>query len=338
MQVPAVLLLQNRRIQVARGSTPSRCYNPPMRHRIFGRTGLIISEVGFGAWAIGGDRSSNSYGPTDDEESIRAIRKAIELGCNFFDTADVYGYGHSEELIGRAIPDPDMKNIATKVGGNFYSKETVQDFSPGYIEFACDQSLKRLRVEGITLYQLHNPPLELIKQGEIYDTLERLKEKGKICFIGTSVFTPAEALAVIADGRSDAIQLVYNIYYKEMENEVLPAAKAHNIAIIAREPLGNGFLSAKYSADHAFPESDIRSRFHREMIKARAEAAEWLSGIVGERMTPAQVALRFVLEQAAVSVVIPGIKTEAQAEENLSATEVSHLYQEELENLRLLGT
>ncbi|MBI4307525.1 MAG: aldo/keto reductase [Chloroflexi bacterium] len=305
-----------------------------MKYRVLGRTGLRVSEVGFGAWAIGGNAHGNSYGPTDDETSRRAILRAVELGCNFFDTADVYGYGHSEELLGQTVGKRPDVLIATKVGGNFYSGVTVTDFNPRYIVFACEQSLKRLRREAIDLYQLHNPPMQMVRGGRIFDVLEELKRKGKICHYGVSIFTPEEGLACVADGRPETLQLVYNIVNQTMARRALPAARAENVGVIVREPLANGFLTGKYDADAAFVPGDIRYDFPPRYKQALAKAAEHLqAALATEGRTLPQAALRFILDHDVVSVVIPGCKTPAQVEENVRASELVPLRSDELESI-----
>lgn len=297
-----------------------------MNYRILGRTGLRVGEVGFGAWAIGG----NSYGPTNDDESRAAVRRALEMGCNFFDTADVYGFGRSEEILGEVLQGQDVI-IATKVGGNFYRGSTVMDFSPGYIDFALEQSLRRLRRDYIDLYQLHNPPLALIRRGEVFDALERLKAQGKIRFYGVSVFTAQEGIAAIETGRSDTLQVAYNIFTQEPSLKLFPLARERNIGIIAREPLANGLLTGKYQADSRFPSSDIRHLWPRDYLEMRVKATAALRflAVAGQR-TLAQAAIRYVLDNDAVAVTIPGAKTAAQVEENVKATTLPPLTPEEM--------
>src|SRR5213076_1251300 len=204
-----------------------------VRRRVLGRTGLAVSPVGFGAWAIGGNRFGNSYGPTDDAESLRAVRRAYDLGCNFFDTADVYGHGHSEQLLGEALAGIRQRVlVATKVGGNFYNRgvnplllgriaEAVgrpgrrlaaglplpvthdADFSPEYVRFAVEQSLRRLATDYIDLLQLHNPALSLIADPDTYLVLEDLKREGKIRFYGVSVHPPEEGPPTLEVTRPD---------------------------------------------------------------------------------------------------------------------------------------
>lgn len=306
-----------------------------MKHRVLGRTELRVSEIGFGAWAIGGNQYGNSYGSTDDKTSLRAVQRAVELGCNFFDTADVYGHGHSEELLGKALEGVRSEvYIATKVGGDFYSGQTRMNFSPEYIEFACEQSLKRLRTDYIDLYQLHNPTLELIREGKIFDVMDRLKEKGKIRYYGVSIHDPQEGIEAIATEKPDTIQVVYNIFNQQAAKELFPLALEKNVGIVAREPLANGFLTGKYSKNSEFEVGDIRHYWPRKLIEARSELAITLRDFLSKNdRTLTQSALKFVLEEKAVSTVIPGAKTESQVEENLSASHREGLTETEIAEL-----
>jgi len=303
-----------------------------MRYREFGNTGIKVSEIGFGAWAIGGNEHGNSYGPTEDKMSLEAVAKALELGCNFFDTADVYGCGHSEELLGKALRSVrDRVVIATKVGGNFYSGPGRQDFSPDYVRFAIEKSLQRLQTDYLDVYQLHNPPLKLIERAETYAVLKELKREGKIRAWGVSIFDPVEGLAAIKLGNPDCIQVVYNIFTTKAADELFQRAQLVGCALVAREPLANGFLSGKYDDDSQFVAGDIRHDWPREYIRARTRAAHQLAQLAETASrTLTQMALKFVLARAEVSVVIPGIKTTEQCEHNLSASDADELGQAEL--------
>lgn len=318
-----------------------------MKRRLLGRTELAVSEIGFGAWAIGGNRYGNSYGSTDDAESLRAVRRAVDLGCNFFDTADVYGHGHSEELLGTALAGVrDRVFIATKVGGNFYNRDVhplLRDriaqaagvaydqlppdaplpvthdasFSPDYIRFALDRSLARLRTDYVDLLQLHNPPPQQIGAVETYGVLEDLKNEGRIRAYGVSVHSPEEGLAAIQSTMPDTVQLVYNLARREAESAFFPAARAANIGIIVREPLANGFLTGRYTAHSTWDKGDIRSRMPQQYVAqltALGHRVHELATRTGA--TAAQLALKFVLDNPAVSTVIVGTKTAAQADEN----------------------
>ena len=320
-----------------------------MNSRALGRTGLSVSAIGFGGWAIGGNHYGNSYGPTDDGESKRAIRRAYELGCSYFDTADVYGNGHSEELLGEALADVRKHVvIATKVGGNFYNRDVhplLKDrisqavgtsldrlppnaplpvthdtnFSAPYVRFAVEQSLKRLRTDYIDLLQLHNPPLNLISEMATYQVLEELKREGEIRFYGVSVHPPEEGLAAVNATMPDTVQIVYNLARREAEDQFFPAARAANVGVIAREPLANGFLAGKYAPDSVWPKGDIRARMPRPYVAQLVALGQRVHELAEKSgMAAAQLALKFVLDNTAVSVVIVGMKTVSQVEENLS--------------------
>jgi aryl-alcohol dehydrogenase-like predicted oxidoreductase len=329
-----------------------------MHTRTLGRTGLQVSEIGFGGWAIGGDRFGNSYGPTDDAVSRAAVHAALDAGCTFFDTADVYGHGHGEALLGEVIAERRMRNqvvLATKGGGNFYNwhvdpriaaqfeQHTGRqlseygthsilpivhraDFDAVYIEFALEQSLRRLHTDWIDLYQLHNPSEQQIRDGAIFDVLDRLRQVGKIRFYGVSIHQPAEGAAVIAKGRADTIQVAYNLLSQQAAHDLFPAAEAADVGIIAREPLANGILTGKYDVLDEFAAGDIRSRWPARYRMARVEAAAYLQEVLTHSgRTLAQAALRFALDNPAVSVVVAGAKTPAQVLENLAASDLPSL-------------
>ncbi|MGH7530727.1 MAG: aldo/keto reductase [Gemmatimonadales bacterium] len=321
-----------------------------MNRRVLGRTGLAVSEIGFGGWAIGGSAYGNSYGPTDDAESQRAIRRAFELGCTVFDTADVYGHGHSESLLGEVLHDVrDQVIIATKVGGNFYNRDihpVMRDriaqaagrpleqfpdgaplpvthdanFTPGYLRFAVERSLERLRTSWIDLLQLHNPPLNLISSRETYAVLEQLKQEGRIRFYGVSVHPPQEGLAAITATMPDTVQIVYNLARREPEDGFLAAAHAANVGVIAREPLANGFLAGRYAPDSTWPQGDIRARMPRPYVAQLAALGARVRELAEKSgLSAAQLALKFVLDRPEIGCAIVGMKTVQQVEENLNA-------------------
>lgn len=290
-----------------------------MKQRSFGTTGLQVSEIGFGAWAIGGNRFGNSYGPTEDATSLSALAAALEAGCTFFDTADVYGHGHSEELLGKALAGhrKDVV-IATKVGGDFYHGSPRTDFSDKYILFACEKSLERLKTDVIDVYQLHNPPLSLIERGDIFEPLEKLKSQGKIRFYGISIHDPREGLAAMKAGKPSSIQVVYNLLKQDPAEDLFPEAKKRGVAIIAREPLHNGFLTGKYNRESRFPSGDIRCGWPQDYLDDILDSVARMKGMLKNGQTLPRAALKFCLEEEAVSVVIPGCKTVQQVEENMS--------------------
>lgn len=303
-----------------------------MKYRILGRTGLSVSEIGFGAWAIGGA----SYGPTRDEDSVEALASAWEHGVNFFDTADIYGNGHSEELIGKFLKGHrGQAVIATKAGWDFYHGGVKKNFDPDYLRFACEESLKRLQTDWIDLYQLHNPTLEMIEQGEVFQVLDELKSSGKIRFYGVSVYVSREAQAVIRSGKPDAIQLIFNLIDQRPVAEVFPEAEAKGVGVIAREPLACGLLTGKYSAESRFPKNDHRNRWARERMASDLKKLERLKSLLPAHRVPlVQAALEFILSFEAVSVVIPGAKTKAQVLEHVQASEAPELRIQEISLLR----
>lgn len=308
-----------------------------MNERALGRTGLRVSEIGFGAWAIGGNEHGNSYGPTEDAVSIQAVRRAVEKGCTFFDTADVYGWGHSEEILGAALADVrDRVSIATKVGGDFYHGGVRLNFDPGYIAFALERSLKRLRTDHVDLYQLHNPPAEAMGDPATYEVLESLKDEHKIDHYGVSIHEPVEGLLCLESGKPETLQIPFSLFREEWVEELFPEARKANVGLIAREPLGNGFLAGRIATDARFPRGDIRSAWPPSLVAGRVAAAESLSFLATHGRTRAQAALRFVLAFPEVSLAIPGAKTPAQAEENLGASEATPLTPDEVDRVRRL--
>ncbi len=309
-----------------------------MKERVLGRTDMKVSEIGFGAWAVGGNEHGNSYGPTDDAVSLRAMERAVELGTGLLDTADVYGWGHSEELLGTALKEHrEEVRIATKVGGDFYHGDVRTDFSAPYIEFALDQSLQRLKTDYVDLYQLHNPPLALMGDPATYEVLDRLQSENKVRHYGVSVHQPMEAIMAIQTGKPTVIQLPFSMFRQEWIDEVLPLAAKYKVGVIAREPLGNGFLTGKYTQDATFPHGDIRHQWSPEMVRTQVRAAQRLASLlVQDGRTLAQAALKFVLAFPEVSVTIPGAKTPAHVEENIGASEAPDLTRDEVAKVREL--
>ncbi len=294
-----------------------------MKFRKLGSTDLQVSEIGFGAWAIGGNQFGNSYGPTDDEESLRVITEAVDLGCNFFDTADVYGHGVSETLLGRALKGRRQEVIlATKGGSDFYHEPPRLNFTETHLMFAVEESLKRLGTDRIDLYQLHNPPFSVIESGRVFEPLEKLKAQGKIRYYGISIHAPQEGLLAMKLAKPSTIQVVYNYLRRDAAEELFPRALAEGVGIIAREPLANGFLTGKYTKDSVFPVGDIRhqwpSKYQTQLV---SQVDTFKKSLQQSPFTPAQAAIRFVLAQPAVSVVIPGCKTSAQTLENFKAAD-----------------
>jgi aryl-alcohol dehydrogenase-like predicted oxidoreductase len=308
-----------------------------MRYRILGKTALKVSEVGFGGWQIGGNAYGNSYGPTDDKQSLAAIDRALELGCNFFDTADVYGHGHSEELLGQGLRGHRAEVIiATKVGGDFYHGSPRMNFNSDYLEFALGKSCERLGSDYIDLYQLHNPPIQLVKDGRVFKTLAKFKASGKIRQYGISIHDPQEGILAMRDEELGSVQVAFNIMRQEAKNQLFREATKNNVGIIAREPLANGFLAGKLKPESSFLEGDIRHNFPRDYISQLMLAADKLRFLESNNRTLAQAALRFVLDHRDVSTVIPGTKTREQVDEDFTSSESPSLTGEELLRIKFL--
>jgi aryl-alcohol dehydrogenase-like predicted oxidoreductase len=315
-----------------------------MHYRRLGRTGMMVSEIGFGGLPIGGLR----WGSVEDEDSLAALERAFDLGINLYDTADIYGRGHSEELIGQAFASrrPNVV-IATKAGMDFYAGEPAkQNFAPAYIRGALERSLERLRTDYVDVLQLHNPPQKLARDDGVWETLADLKREGKVRFFGISARTVNDAAAYLKaaardgpPGRyGDTLQVAFNLLEQEAAAKgIFVEAYRQELGVISRVPLASGMLTGKYSGDHYFPPTDFRSMWSPGRIKETARRVEALRFLVKppvESMT--QAALAFVLSQEAVSTVITGAKTEAQVEENARAPEAAPLPQEDLRRAQAL--
>ena len=311
-----------------------------MRYRALGNTGFQVSEIGFGAWAIGGPltigEKAFGWGTQKPSEAEAAIRCALEQGVNFFDTADVYGLGESERLLAKCIP-PGAAWIATKVG-NRRSREgdNYQDFSQDYLTRATEASLKRLHRDCIDLLQLHNPSLEVIEAGDCWEALERLRQTGKIRFAGVSVHKPEEALAVLRSGAQIvSLQLVYNLLNRKMADAVLPRAAKLAIGVIARVPLQYGALTGKFQPSHRFAVDDHRSRsLPAERIRLASKLLESLEPVRAQAgLRFSGLALKFVLSHPAVSVTIPGARNPDQVRDNVAASDAPPLSKESLNRI-----
>jgi aryl-alcohol dehydrogenase-like predicted oxidoreductase len=299
-----------------------------MRVRTLGKTGIKVSEVGFGAWAIGGPAELGGlavgWGEADDRESIRALETAFDEGINFYDTSDVYGMGHSEELLAQVFGKRRAQVVIASKGGNLNDEagQWQKNFTGKFLERRVEESLRRLRTDYIDLYQLHTPRTDEECQQALTSaaTLNRLVEQGKLRAYGLSIGPLEHGLRQIEHGFGATIQVVYNALEREPEVKLLPAARKANYGIIPRVPLASGFLTGKYGRDAQFEARDHRSRMSAEQKKDWAEKATRLKPIATELgITLAQLALQYILANAAVSVVIPGARNEAQARQNAAA-------------------
>jgi aryl-alcohol dehydrogenase-like predicted oxidoreductase len=308
-----------------------------MKYRELGKTGIQVSEIGFGAWGIGGSsKGAIAYGSTDDEESSLALRTAFNLGINFYDTSDIYGFGHSQELIGEAFKDCRTNIvIASKVG--FLNFDGIQDFSPRHIRNTVETSLKYLQTDYIDLYQLHSPPIDLIKNEDaILSTLETLKQQGKIRAIGISVRSPDDGIIAVNQFNFEVVQVNFNMVdQRALENGLLDLCRRKSVGVIIRTPLCFGFLTGKYTSADILDPQDHRGKWNHRQIEKWANAykifMENLTHV--ENLTIAQIALRFCLSFPGVSTVIPGMLTKKQVEENVASSQMGALSSTDLQSV-----
>jgi aryl-alcohol dehydrogenase-like predicted oxidoreductase len=294
-----------------------------MQYKTLGRTGLQVSVIGLGTMVHAGH-----FGPMKDEESLAAIDTALELGVNFIDTSDAYGAGYSETLLGNALKGRRDKVILATKGGNVMvgPNKGKRIFAPEYIDDVLHGSLKRLRTDWIDLYQLHNPDLEVIERGEVWEVLERRKKEGKIRHYGVSINTMAEGIAAAKGGRAETIQVEYSLLQQEPAEEIFPLAQAANMGIIARLPLKRGILTGKLTQadEQRFQGEDVRARsFKGEAFAKELAKAEKLRFLVhGPVKTLGQAALAFCVAHPAVTIAIPGARNAQQMRENAAAGDV----------------
>jgi aryl-alcohol dehydrogenase-like predicted oxidoreductase len=296
-----------------------------MEYRILGKTGLRVSLIGFGAWGIGGPAMAGDvpigWGNVDDTESEMAVNRALDLDINFFDTADFYGLGHSEEILGKLLKGKDVY-IATKVGHHMNDDGSINtDYSKKYILEACNKSLKRLKRDYIDIYQLHSARMEHLKNGECAEAMEQLIQDGKIRHWGISLntFEPeAEAEFFINNNLGSTFQLVLNIINQKALQKVIPMAAKSNYGIIARMPLQFGLLTGKFNYETHFKKDDHRSfRLTTPVLHKSLEKLEPVWKLQEKyNISKTSFALSFVASHPEVSTIIPGIKTVRQAEEN----------------------
>ncbi|KAF1717932.1 aldo/keto reductase [Pseudoxanthomonas yeongjuensis] len=304
-----------------------------MRCRIFGRTGRSISEIGFGAWAIG-----DAWGRVDDAEAIAALHAALDAGVDFIDTADVYGDGHSEQLIARVLKERggDRPFVATKAGRRL-PQQTVAGYSEENLSAFVDRSLRNLATETLDLLQLHCPPTDLYYHPEVFERIERLVEQGKIRHYGVSVERVEEALKAIEYPGLASVQIIFNLFRQRPAEHFFRQAQEKGVAIIARVPLASGLLSGKFSRDTHFENTDHR-QFNRNgeafdvgetfsgvPYEVGLAAVERIRPLVSGDATMAQLALRWILMSEAVTVVIPGARNPQQARANAAAADLPPL-------------
>ena len=314
-----------------------------MQYRKFGNTELMVSEIGFGAWAIGGNARVGEipigWGSVDDKLSKKSISAAIDAGINFFDTADFYGLGHSEKILGETLENKNVI-IATKVGHRNIDGKIVLDYSKQYIVKACEESLRRLRREAVDYYQLHSARMQHLEQGECIEAMELLKQQGKIRYWGLSLNTfypDAEANYLVDRNTGDGFQLVFNLINQKAIG-LLGKAAEKGYGVIARMPLQFGLLTGKFSSDTKFAKDDHRSfRLTTEIIQKVLNVLENKVGPLAqqEELTKTQLALSLILSFREISTIIPGIRTPEHVLQNTAGLKI--LKKETVEFLQSLS-
>lgn len=302
-----------------------------MRYRTLGTSDLEVSAVGVGTWAIAG----NKWGPTDDRESIRGLQVAVDLGASLFDTVDVFGEGHAEELLGEALRGRrHAVRIVTKGGVDFHRRPHRQDYSPAYLDDALGQSLRRLRTDYVDVYMLHSPPADVLRDTQVYDFLDAMRASGRLLTYGASVADAGDAMAAIEMGRVSCLMVPYNILDQQMGREIFPAAERAGIGIVARAPLALGILTGALTPETEFHPLDFRSEWDREEYLRRLEKVERIRWLVHDDVESlAQAAIAFTLSHPAVVAATPGFRTPDQVAENLQAGDLFPLPQEDLDEL-----
>ncbi len=299
-----------------------------MFYRELGRTGWLVSEISFGAWAIGG-----AWGEVDDAESLAALRRALDLGVNLIDTADVYGDGRSERLIGQVLREREGERIyvATKAGRRL-SPHVADGYNRENLTVFVERSLRDLDVETLDLLQLHCPPTEVYYRPEVFGVLDDLVVAGKVRYYGVSVEKVEEALKAIEYPNVQTVQIISNMFRHRPAELLFPQAKARQVGILARVPLASGMLTGKMRADTRFEESDHRNynrygqafdvgeTFSGVPYEVGLQAVQELRPWIPQGATMAQMALRWILMFDAVTCAIPGAKRPGQAADNVAAS------------------
>lgn len=297
-----------------------------MEYRTFGRTGWQISTISFGAWAIGG-----AWGSVDDSESIAALHKAIDLGVNFIDTADVYGDGRSERLISQVLKDRSEEVIVATKAGRRLDPHVASGYNRENLTAFVERSLRNLDVDALDLVQLHCPPGEVYYMPETFYILDDLTKAGKLRYYGVSVEKVEEAIKAIEYPQVQSVQIIFNIFRQRPADLFFRLAQEKQVGILARVPLSSGMLTGKISPSTKF-EADDHRQYNREGaafdkgetfsgvdFALSLQAVEELRQLVPHGWTMAQFALRWILMFEAVSAAIPGAKRPSQAEDNLAA-------------------
>jgi aryl-alcohol dehydrogenase-like predicted oxidoreductase len=299
-----------------------------MKYRELGRTGWKVSEISFGAWAIGG-----AWGDVDDRESLAALHRAVDLGVNFFDTADVYGDGRSERLLAQLRRERSEEIIIATKAGRRLDPHIASGYTREHLSAFIDRSLQNLETDTLDLLQLHCPPTEVFYNPQLFEALDDLVKEGKIRYYGVSVEKVEEALKAIEYPGVQTVQIIFNIFRQRPAELFFSEAKRRRVGILARVPLASGMLTGKLTAKSEFAADDHRvfnrhgeafdrgETFSGVDYETGLQAVADLRRLVPEGMTMAQFALRWILMFDAVTCAIPGAKRAAQVEDNAQASD-----------------
>lgn len=312
-----------------------------MNYRQLGRTGIEVSEIGYGAWGIGKD----AWLGAEDDESLKALNRAIDLGLTFIDTALAYGDGHSERLVGQVIKERDEGiHIATKIppkNGVWPAPEGLhpdETFPGDYVRECTEQSLENLGVDSVDVQQFHVWQDEWVGEGSWMEAVEELKEEGKIKAFGVSIndHQPENALKLIETGIVDTVQVIYNVFEQSPEDELLPFCERHGVGVIVRVPFDEGALTGRITPDTEFEEGDFRNEYFRgdrkKKVYERVQNIASDLGISEDEMP--EVALRYILSHPAVSAVIPGMRSVRNVEKNMVVGDGKGLPEDQVEKLK----
>ena len=297
-----------------------------MKFRSFGKTGWQVSEIGYGMWGMAG------WSGSDDAESLASLQRSIDLGCNFFDTAWAYGDGHSETLLGKALrANPGKKlYVATKVPPKNRQWPSQREFSmdvsypPEYVFEYVDKSLKNLSADSLDLIQYHTWEDKWLDDERTARTIEKLRQSGKVRAVGISInrWEPWNGVRAVKSGLSDAVQVIYNIFDQNPEDELFPACRAHNVGVIARVPFDEGSLTGTLTVESKWPADDWRGTyFVPENLRTSVEHADALKPLIPAGSNMAEMALRFILNNPDVATIIPGMRKVRNVEANIAASD-----------------
>ena len=312
-----------------------------MNYRVLGSTGMEISEIGYGAWGIAGD----AWLGAEDERSLEALNRAVDLGLNFIDTALAYGGGHSERLVGKVVAERDERiYVATKIPPKnqiWPAPDGVpvgETFPGDYVRECTERSLENLGLDALDVQQFHVWQDDWVGEGDWLEAVDDLKREGKIRAFGVSIndHQPENAIRLIETGVVDTVQVIYNIFDQSPEDRLLPACEEHGVGVIVRVPFDEGSLTGRITPDTTFDEGDFRNHYFRDdrkqEVQQRVQMMVAELGVSEDEI--AEVALRYILSHPAVSTVIPGMRSVTNVERNTAVGDGRGLPDDQVEKLK----